>query len=103
MDDLINAILQVDKQARQRVSKAKKQRAGALEALEQEKKKIRANNEEKFEQFVASKTETIHAARDAQIQAIDVAFDKVDAALDKAAVANGEGWTAQIIAAVTKA
>ncbi len=103
MDDLINAILQVDKQARQRVSKAKKQRAGALEALEQEKKKIRANNEEKYHQFVAAQTEMIHLSRDAQIRAIDAAFDNVDAALDETSRANGEQWVAQIVANVTKA
>lgn len=103
MDELINAILQVDKQARQRVSKAKKQRAGALEALEQEKKKIRANNEEQYDRFVAAKTESIHAARDAQIRAIDAAFDKVDAALDAASRANSDRWVAQIVANVTNA
>ena len=68
-----------------------------------EKKKIRANNEEQYNRFVAAKTETIHAARDAQIRAIDAAFDKVDAALDAASRANSDRWVAQIVANVTNA
>ena len=73
------------------------------EALELEKKKIRANNEEQYNRFVAAKNETIHAARDAQIRAIDAAFDKVDAALDAASRANSDRWVAQIVANVTNA
>ncbi len=103
MDDLIHALLQVDKQARQRVSRAKKQRAGALEALELEKKEIRAKNEEAFEAFVAQQTERIHAARDEQIRQINAQFDKVDAALDETYREHADDWVSQIVSAVTKA
>ena len=102
MDDLINALLQVDKQARQRVSRAKKQRAGALEALEHEKKKIRAKNEETFDAFVAEQTARIYASRDEQIRLIDEQFDKVDAALDETSRKNSESWVARIVSAVTQ-
>ena len=103
MDDLIHQLLQVDKQARQRVAKAKKQRAGALEALENGKQEIRAKNEEAFAAFVESETARTDASRDAQIQEIDAQFDGVIDRLDAACRDNLDAWAAQIAASVTKA
>ena len=103
MDDLISALLQVDKQARQRVAKAKKQRAGALEELENAKKEIRAKNEESFDRFVGEQTLSINTRRDEQIRNIDLQYDGVDEALDETRRANEAAWISAIVSDVTSA
>ena len=103
MDDLIQQLLLVDKQARQRVSKAKKQRAGALEALEQEKKEIRAKNEAQYNAFVEEQTRLQQEQQNSQIAQIDAQYALVMQRLDETYRANGDAWVSEIVADVTKA
>ena len=55
MDELINRLIEVDKQARARVDEAKNQRARAVEELDGIKQKLKEENEQSFKEFVENK------------------------------------------------
>lgn len=48
MDELLNKLIEVDKSARKRVSKAKKEKSQALGALESKKEELKKQGEAKF-------------------------------------------------------
>lgn len=48
MEELLNKLIEVDKNARKRVSKAKKANAAAMEELETKKARLKSDSEEKF-------------------------------------------------------
>lgn len=54
MDEMIKKLISIDKQARVRVSKAKKERAGVVDELDKFKAELEAKNELEFKNFVES-------------------------------------------------
>ena len=102
MDALIKQLVQVDKLARQRVSKAKKQRAGALEQLERDKADVRAEMETAYQQYVASQEELRQEQQKLAAAEIEENHAKVIDALNKAYEANREAWVQSVFDAVTK-
>ena len=102
MDNLINRLIDVDKQARRRVAAAKKERAGVVDSLEGTKQALLEENEAKYQAFVNEETARCDAvlaearAKEAQMQA-----DRL-ARLDAVAAENHARWVDEIVAAVIR-
>ena len=101
MDSLIEQLVQVDKQARQRVNKAKKQRAGAIEQLEQDKAVVRAENDAAFEAFLQMQKNAQQEKQAVEIQKIEEKHAHVIASLDNAFAKHGDAWVQSVVDAVT--
>ena len=102
MDTLIKQLVQVDKLARQRVSKAKKQRAGALEQLDRDKNEVRAEIESAYQQFVAEQEELCREKQRIAEVKVEASHARVIEALNKAYEANRDAWVNGVVEAVTK-
>ncbi len=102
MDNLIKELVQVDKQARQRVAKAKKQRAVALEQLERDKADVRAENEASLASFVEQQKLEKETERAAALEALERQNALVIKQLDARYAQNREQWVRSVVDAVTK-
>ncbi|MBQ4208352.1 MAG: hypothetical protein II621_08615 [Clostridia bacterium] len=102
MDNLIRELVQVDKQARMRVSKAKKQRAVALEQLERDKTLVREENEAALASYLEERKTAREALREEALRGLEADNARVIAALDEAYEANRESWVRAIVENVTK-
>jgi hypothetical protein len=102
MDALIKQLVQVDKLARQRVSKAKKQRAGALEQLERDKAEVRAEMESAYQQYVAAQEELQQEQQKVASAEIEEKHARVIDKLNAACETNREAWVQSVFDAVTK-
>ena len=102
MDALIKQLVQVDKLARQRVSKAKKQRAGALEQLDRDKAEVRAEMETAYQQYVASQEEQQQEQQKFAAAEIEENHAQVIDKLNAAYEANRDAWVQSVFDAVTK-
>lgn len=102
MDNLIRELVQVDKQARMRVSKAKKQRAVALEQLERDKTLVREKNEAALASYLEERKTAREALREEALRGLEADNARVIAALDEAYEANRESWVRAIVENVTK-
>ena len=102
MDTLIKQLVQVDKLARQRVSKAKKQRAGALEQLDRDKSEVRAELEAAYQEFVAEQEELCQEQQKLASEKVEASHARVIEALNKAYEENRDAWVNGVVEAVTK-
>ena len=103
MENLINQLIDVDKQARRRVAAAKKERAGVVASLDDKKQQRLAENEAQFNAFVAEETARCDAA---------VAEEKVRLAalqqqrlsqMDAVARENHDRWVEMVVEGVLSA
>ncbi len=102
MDNLIRELVQVDKQARLRVSKAKKQRAVALEQLEHDKALVREENEAALASYLEAQKAAQSQSREDALRRLEADSDRVIAELDKTYQENREDWVRVIVDSVTK-
>ena len=102
MDTLIKELVQVDKQARLRVSKAKKRRAVALEQLEQDKARVLEENETALASFLEEQKALQAQAGEKAMRRLEADSDRVIASLDAAYAQNREAWVLTILENVTK-
>lgn len=102
MDNLIKELVQVDKQARQRVAKAKKQRAVALEQLERDRAEIRRENEAALACFAEQKKQENENLRSAALKELEVKSAAVIEQLDAQYAQQREAWVRSVVEAVTK-
>ncbi len=102
MDTLIKQLVQVDKLARQRVSKAKKQRAGALEQLDRDKSEVRVELEAAYQEFVAEQEELCREKQKLASAEVEASHARVIEALNKAYEENRDVWVNGVVEAVTK-
>lgn len=102
MDNLVRELVQVDKQARKRVSKAKKQRAVALEQLERDKAAVREENEAALSSYLEQlKTEQARTREEA-LRRLEADNDRVIQSLDAMYESERETWVRTIVDTVTK-
>ncbi len=100
MDNFINQLIEVDKQARERVSKAKKERAAVMESLDSNKKKRLDENEQHVAAFLATQQE-LCAAKKAEAKAQLIAQQEARISrLDAIDRAHRDEWIARIVADV---
>ena len=102
MDNLIRELVQVDKQARQRVSKAKKQRAVALEQLERDKAAVVEENNAALSSYLDQQKVAQSQAREEALQQLQADNDRVIARLDEMYEQNRADWVRTIVESVTK-
>ena len=102
MDNLIRELVQVDKQARQRVSKAKKQRAVALEQLERDKAAVVEENNAALSSYLDQQKVAQSQAREEALQQLQADNDRVIAKLDEMYEQNRADWVRTIVETVTK-
>ena len=102
MDSLVKQLVQVDKLARQRVNKAKKQRAGALEQLERDKAEVRAEIEADYQQYVAEQEELRREQQKLAAAQTEESHARVIEALNESYNANRDAWIHSVVDAVTR-
>ena len=102
MDNLIRELVQVDKQARLRVSRAKKQRAVALEQLESDKVRVREENDAALASYLEEQKTAQAASREEALRQLEADSDRVIASLDETYHQNREDWVRAIVDSVTK-
>lgn len=102
MDELLNKLIEVDKSARKRVSKAKKEKSQALTALESKKEELKKEGEEKFKKAIDLERERQKTVLENAAEQIDENRRSTIAALNSLYEKKGDEWVASIVADVIK-
>lgn len=97
MEELLNKLIEVDKNARKRVSKAKKANAAAMEELESKKVQLKSAGEEKF-------AKELESERQKQSQLLKEASERIDGdcreamqKMDALYAAQSDAWIDSIV------
>ena len=100
MENLINQLIDVDKQARRRVSAAKKDRAAAMDSLEDVKQKLKTENDARFAEFVdeenARRAQELETAKSQVEEAQKACLARLDAVVQE----NCEQWVDDVVKGV---
>ena len=101
MDETIKKLISIDKQARVQVSKAKKERAKAVDELDKRKRELEESSEEQFKSFVSLKAEQfekeLEQARKSIEKNKEQSINKLKALYNE----KGDEWINKIFDAVT--
>ncbi|MGN0468997.1 MAG: hypothetical protein ACI4GY_09760 [Acutalibacteraceae bacterium] len=102
MEELLGKLIEVDKNARKRVAKAKKANARVLEELESKKQELKASGEEKFSKELEKEKENQSEILKEASERIDADCRKTVSQMDNLFAAEGEKWIQKIVSAVTE-
>ena len=102
MEQLIQRLIEVDKEARERVAKAKKERAGALDTIEAKRNEIEAQNDFAFEKLIAEEKARSEQLKSAAKGEIEAKKQTVLKHLDDLFEQNEEAWIEKLVASVLK-
>lgn len=100
VDELINRLIEVDRQARERVDEAKSKRAKAVEELDSKKQQLKEENEQSFKAFVESKKAQCNEVLAKAKSEIEEKEQAVVANLDRIYAEKCDEWVDLIVARV---
>ena len=100
VDELINRLIEVDKQARARVDEAKNNRAKAVEELDSRKQKLKKENEQSFKAFVENKKTELNETLATAKSEIEQKEQSVISELDRVFAEKCDEWVDSIVATV---
>ncbi|MGN1417798.1 MAG: hypothetical protein ACI4W6_00545 [Acutalibacteraceae bacterium] len=102
MEELLGKLIEIDKNARKRVAKAKKANTRVLEEIENKKQELKAGGEEKFSKELEKEKEKQSAILKDASKKIDADCRKTVSQMDNLFATEGEKWIQKIVSAVTE-
>ncbi len=97
MEQLIGRLIEIDKQARARVSKAKKERAKALETVDERRKEMEQSYQDALDTLIAEEQKRAEDAREAALSEIEENKRSLVSGLDALYEANADRWVDAIV------
>ena len=98
MEQLIDRLIQIDKEARVRVSKAKKERVKALETVDKQRKALERDYQNKLDALIAEEQQQSEKAKSAALSEIEKSKQSLIDGLDALYRVHEEAWVRQIVA-----
>lgn len=98
MEQLIDRLIQIDKEARVRVSKAKKERVKALETVDKQRKALERDYQNKLDALIAEEQQQSEKAKSAALSEIEKSKQSLIDGLDALYRTHEEAWVRQIVA-----
>ena len=102
MDDVINRLIELDKQARKRVSKAKRASVKSVAGLDEKRAEIVERDEKIFAEKISALRAGQQALIDEKAKAIALENEAALKALDAKFEAHGEEWVSRIVEEITQ-
>ena len=100
MEQLINRLIEADKEARSRVAKAKKERAKALETVDFQRKELESGYQKELETLIEKEQKHALEAKTSALSEIEESKQSLISGLDEQYRKNADVWVRQIVARV---
>ena len=100
MEQLIGRLIEIDKQARARVSKAKKERAKALETVDERRKELEQSYSRELDALIAAEQKRAEEAKAEALSEIEESKRSLVAGLDALCSERADAWVDAIVARV---
>ncbi len=97
MEQLIGRLIEIDKQARARVSKAKKERAKALETVDVRRKEMEQSYQEKLDALIEEEQKRAEEAKAAALSEIEESKRTLVEGLDALYRENADAWVDSLV------
>ena len=97
MEQLIDRLIQIDKEARVRVSKAKKERVKALETVDEQRKALEREYQDKLNELIAVEQQQAEQAKTAALSEIEKSKQSLINGLDALYRTHEAEWVQQIV------
>lgn len=102
MEDLLNKLIEVDRNARAQIAQAKEASAKAIEEFDRKKQKLKEENESKFTALLEQERKKQQAALEEVEKSIEETRSRLLERLDELYQANADRWVGEIVKNATQ-